>query len=211
MYIFNNFIASLLLLVPAWFANISEDYTKPNLQKTYKILFVGNSLSGTNDLPALFENKAKSKDIDVEVHSLISPAHSLEDHLLGNRIQLTIRNGHFDYVIIQQGPSPGSSGRDVLIKDGGKIQRMCKQAGSKMAYLMVWPSKKNYNRFDTVISSYTQTAKKNNAILIPAGQVWKDYIDATNDYSYYGSDGFNPSFKGSEVAAEVIFNTLFGK
>ena len=80
-----------------------------------------------------------------------------------------------------------------------------------MAYLMVWPSKKNYNRFDTVISSYTQAAKKNNAILIPAGQVWKDYIDATNDYGYYGSDGFNPSLKGSEVAAEVIFNTLFGK
>ncbi len=180
-------------------------------QKTYRVLFVGNSLSGSNDLPNIFEKTARSKGVDVEVHSLISPSYTLEDHLLGNRIQLTIRNGHFDYVVVQQGPSPGSSGRDVLIKDGLKIQRMCKSAGSKMAYFMVWPSKKNYRLFDTVISSYTQAAKKNNAILCPVGQVWKEYIDSTDDYGYYGDDGFNPSQKGSEVAAEVIFQSLFGQ
>jgi lysophospholipase L1-like esterase len=40
--------------------------------------------------------------------------------------------------------------------------------------------------------------------------VWKDYIDSKNDYSYYGDDGFHPSERGSEVAAKVIYNTLFG-
>lgn len=80
-----------------------------------------------------------------------------------------------------------------------------------MAYFMVWPSKKNYRLFDTVISSYTQAAKKNNAILCPVGQVWKEYIDSTDEYGYYGDDGFNPSLKGSEVAAEVIFQSLFGQ
>ncbi len=74
---------------------------------------------------------------------------------------------------------------------------------------MVWPSRMYYHTFDGVIKNYTAAAEANNAVLCPAGQVWKTHFDQTNDFSYYGADGFHPSLKGSQVAAKVIFESLF--
>jgi lysophospholipase L1-like esterase len=74
---------------------------------------------------------------------------------------------------------------------------------------MVWPSIAYYHTFDGVIANYTAGALANNAILIPVGTLWKKYIEATGDYSYYSSDGFHPSLAGSKFAAEIIVETLF--
>lgn len=179
-------------------------------QKVDKVLFVGNSLTYTNDLPALFARLGKSRGREIEVQSLTYPNYALEDHLADNKLQLLISNGKFDYVIVQQGPSSGTSGREMLIRDGQRIHKMCKKAGSRLAFYMVWPSKGNYRLFDSVIKSYTEAAEKADAILCPVGQVWKEYIDSKNDYSYYGPDDFHPSLQGSEVAAEVIYNSIYG-
>ena len=68
---------------------------------------------------------------------------------------------------------------------------------------MVWPSLKYYQTFDGVIKNHQDAASINNAILCPVGQVWKEYFDTTNSFDYYGPDGFHPSMKGSQVAADV--------
>ena len=36
----------------------------------------------------------------------------------------------------------------------------------------------------------------------------KSYFEQTEDYSYYGSDGFHPSLAGSESAARIIIQYL---
>ena len=76
---------------------------------------------------------------------------------------------------------------------------------------MVWPSLKYYHTFDGVIKNYTDAAAINNTILIPVGKVWKDYFDKSNNFQYYGPDGFHPSITGSEISAKVIVETLFHK
>lgn len=73
---------------------------------------------------------------------------------------------------------------------------------------MVWPSITYYHTFDSVITSYTDATSINNAILIAVGNNWKYYIDQTGDYSYYGSDNFHPSVKGSEKAALDIIQKI---
>lgn len=76
---------------------------------------------------------------------------------------------------------------------------------------MVWPSLAYYHTFDGVIKNYTDAALFNNSILLPVGLVWKKYIEATNSHEYYSSDRFHPSIKGSQVAAQIIFEHLFKK
>jgi lysophospholipase L1-like esterase len=73
---------------------------------------------------------------------------------------------------------------------------------------MVRPAFSNFENFDGVIKNYTDAALMTNAILCPVGKVWKEYFLRTKDYSYYGTDMFHPSQKGSEVAAEIIYKTL---
>ncbi len=177
--------------------------------QTTKILFVGNSLTYTNDLPSLVEQEAKSRGVKVRTLTLAYPNYAIIDHWNDGEVQKYIKSEKYDYVIVQQGPSSQNEGRRMLIEDGGKLSKLCDQSGAKLVYFMVWPSQSYYNTFDGVIKNHQDAAKENNAILCPVGVAWKAYLESTKDYSLYGSDGFHPSPKGSRLAAEVIVDTLF--
>ena len=173
-----------------------------------QLLFVGNSLTLTNDLPQLVKDRAEVLGIDVEVTTEANPGWGLEDHWNAGIIQGHINSGFYDYVIIQQGPSSQPYGRATLIGYGELMKELCDGVGAELAYFMVWPSLEYYYTFPGVILNYTDAAEMNNAILCPVGSHWKAYIENTDDYSYYGPDGFHPSQLGSEVSAQIIVTSL---
>jgi hypothetical protein len=173
------------------------------------LLFIGNSLTYTNDLPQLVANIALLKGSKIKTESLALPNYALIDHLTDGKLQTMIASKKYTYVIVQQGPSSQQEGREMLLEAAPKINDMCKNNGAQLAIYMVWPAYANYYNFDGVIKNYTEAATLTNSILCPAGAVWKEYIDRTKDLSYYGSDMFHPSLKGSQVAAEVIYKAIF--
>lgn len=178
-------------------------------ENTSRLLFVGNSLTYTNNLPNLVSVLAAENGRNVSVETLAFPNYALEDHWNDGKIQTMIASGKYNYVIVQQGPSSQNEGRLMLLDYGVKLSQKCSQYKIQLVFYMVWPSVTNYNSFDSVIQNYADAAKQANAILCPVGKKWKEYIDETKDYSYYGPDGFHPSLRGSEVAAEIIYNTLY--
>ena len=175
------------------------------------ILFIGNSLTYTNNLPKLVEKQAKFQGIKVKTKMVAYPNFAIEDHWKNGNVQNLITSKKYDYVIIQQGPSSQQNGREMLIEYGKKYSNLCQLNNAKLCYFMVWPSLSYYHTFDDVIKNYTDAAAINNTILLPVGQVWKTYFDSTNNFNYYGSDGFHPSLLGSEVAAKVIVEYLFSE
>ena len=184
-------------------------FVLPACGTDYRILFVGNSLTYSNDLPAMVEQTAGRRGIQVSSTMLAKPNYAIVDHWAEGQVQDLIRTGDYDYVIIQQGPSSQPDGYHMLVNGGQPYSQLTAAHGAKLAYFMVWPSLLYYHTFDGVIANYTAGAEANDALLLPVGQVWKDHFDATRDFSYYGDDGFHPSRKGSQVAAEVIVDTLF--
>ncbi|MDJ0647012.1 MAG: SGNH/GDSL hydrolase family protein [Flavobacteriaceae bacterium] len=188
----------------------STEFSYPQDSKDAQhIVFIGNSLTYTNDLPKLVRQEAKKKGIKVKSKLIAYPNYGLEDHWNDGKVQKLIKNNTYDFVIIQQGPSSQAYGRSSLLEYGKKLKELCDKYDSKLVYFMVWPSRQYDRTFEGVIKNYTDAAQKNDAILCPVGKVWKDYFDETNDFSYYSEDSFHPSLKGSKVAAEVIVKTLF--
>lgn len=177
-------------------------------QVDYNILFIGNSLTYSNNLPRLVGLHAATKGVIVNTEMVAKANYAIVDHWADGQVQRLIKSQEFDFVVIQQGPSSQQNGYDMLVNDGAQYAQLCEENSSKLAYFMVWPSIAYYYSFDGVIRNYTAGAHENNAILIPVGSIWKQYIDATGDYSYYGSDGFHPSSTGSQKAAEIIVETL---
>tara|TARA_E500000318_G_scaffold111329_2_gene129545 strand:+ start:1065 stop:1814 length:750 start_codon:yes stop_codon:yes gene_type:complete len=175
----------------------------------YHILFVGNSLTYTNNLPKLVEEEAERKGVLVKTKSISKPNYAIVDHWADGEVQELIRSKKYNYVILQQGPSSQMDGYDMLVNDAAVYADLCSANNTKLTYFMVWPARYNYHTFQGVITNYTAGAQANNAILCPVGAVWKDYFDATQDFSYYGPDDFHPSLKGSKVAAEIIVETIF--
>lgn len=206
----NKFLLILCLCIVAISDSYSQDEqgAKPTASEL-SILFVGNSLTYTNNLPKLVKKYAKKEGIHLTYKMVAFPNYSLEDHWNDGDIQKLIASTSFDFIILQQGPSSQPDGRDMLIDYGKKFDRIGQQNESKLCYFMVWPSLNNYHTFDGVIKNHTDAAAINNAMLVPVGEVWKTHFDSTKDFQYYGPDGFHPSLEGSKRAAKVIVNALF--
>ena len=179
-----------------------------NNSKINTILFVGNSLTYTNNLPSLVQKKAKYSGYNIKFEMVALPNYAISDHWRDEKIQKLISSKNFDIVIIQQGPSSQSKGKNILINYGEKYSTLCKENDAVLAYYMVWPSLRYYDTFDEVIKNHELAAKENDAILCPVGKVWKKYFDTTKKFDYYGEDSFHPSNKGSNIAAQVIFNSI---
>lgn len=195
----------------AWFLLLSCTLCsqQPDIDEAKtRILFVGNSLTYTNNLPQLVKNVAAKNNLRIHVEMLAYSNYALEDHWNDGQLQDLIATGNFDYVVVQQGPSSQADGKTMLLDYGERIKSLCDAHDTKLAFFMVWPAKVNYHTFSGVISNYTLAASQTNAILCPVGEVWKQYFDSTQDFSYYGPDDFHPSQVGSQRAAEIIFESL---
>lgn len=102
-----------------------------------RILFVGNSLTYTNDLPALVSAIGTSKGQLVENEVLAKPGHALEGHWQEGCLQTMIESGHFDFVVTQQGPSSQTDGATSLLEFGKRIRELCDAHDTKLAFFMV--------------------------------------------------------------------------
>lgn len=174
-----------------------------------RILFIGNSLTYTNNLPDIIAGIGRDSGVEIRTKMIAYPNYALEDHWNDGQIQVLIATGQYDFVVLQQGPSSQADGRAMLMDYGARIKTLCNQYNAKLAFYMVWPAMTNFHTFDGVIKNYSDAAAATNSLLCPVGQVWKNHFSATGDYSYYGPDEFHPSLKGSECAARVIFQALF--
>ncbi|MBO3697205.1 SGNH/GDSL hydrolase family protein [Roseivirga sp. E12] len=174
-----------------------------------KVLFIGNSLTYSNDLPGIVEELAKDLGEHIDSQCICLPNYGLEDHWNDGLIQGLISKNKFDYVIFQQGPSSQSYGRSSLIDYGGKISKLAIENDAKPAYFMVWPSVQYYQTFEGVIKNHTDASQLNKVLLVRGGEVWKHFHENFEKLSLYQPDQFHPSVTGSFLMALVHIKVLF--
>ncbi len=172
-----------------------------------RILFVGNSLTYSNDLPKLVRDLGNLNGKSVATEMLALPNYALEDHWNDGGLQQLICGSNFDFVVVQQGPSSQADGREMLFDYGQRIKELCLKKETELAFFMVWPAKTNYHMFNGVIKNYTDAAHETNSLLCAVGTEFKQHGDK-GDYWFYSADNFHPSQAGSQRAAEIIYSTL---
>lgn len=175
------------------------------------VLYVGNSLTYTNDLPQLVQEIGTVEKVKIKYKSLLFPNYSLEDHWKEGKVQQEIESGKYDFIVAQQGPSALPGSQVLLLEYTQKLADLCRKNKAKLALYMVWPSLTRSFDFDNVILSYTQAARKTASLLCPTGVAWQHVWQADPKMALYGNDGFHPSIKGSAVAAMVVYASLFQK
>ena len=177
-----------------------------------RLLFVGNSLTYTNDLPSLLKELGDQDSIKIVYKTFLLPNYALEDHFNGGKVQQEIDTGEYDFVIEQQGPSALPESQVLLLNGATLFANICKKnTKTKLALYMVWPSRSRSFDLDNVIYSYTQAAEKTGSLLCPAGLAWKYAWQMDAELPLYGFDNFHPSLTGSVLAALTIYATLRDK
>jgi hypothetical protein len=178
-------------------------------QPVTRILFIGNSLTYANDLPAMVCAMARSAGRSATCESVAKPDYGLEEHWNEQHARQVIARG-WDIVVLQQGPSALPESRRLLINYTRRFDAEIKKAGARTALFMVWPSRDRRGDFGGVSLSYAAAAKEVKGLLLPAGDAWRAAWAANAGLALYGPDGFHPSPTGTYLSALVIYEQIFG-
>lgn len=176
------------------------------------VLFIGNSLTYVNDLPATVQGLIRSGGEEMSFVSVAKPDFALIDHLDGGSDAVDeIKRGGWDYVVLQQGPSSLRESRDLLIQGTQRLNEHIQANGARPALYMVWPDKSRYSFFEDVRLSYKLAADTVRGIFFPAGEAWLAAWEENPQLALYGPDDFHPSSLGTFLAALVIYEGLTGR
>lgn len=206
------FALGLLSIVTGCGAGRAPSDATPARPGVRRVLFIGNSLTYTNDLPGTVAAMALTTGDTIQVQTVAAPNLALIDHVAGqtNAVEV-IKSGHWDYVVLQQGPTPLPLYRDTLILATKWLQPYIRDAGARSAQLMVWPSATKRASFDDVRRSTQLAAKAVGGLFLPAGEAWRAAWSAGPRIALYASDGFHPSELGTYLTALVVFEGITGK
>jgi len=179
-------------------------------RQALRVLFIGNSLTYTNDLPGIVKAFARADGQQaLESRIIAFPNYSLEDHWNSKDARKEISKGRWDYVVLQQGPSASKEGRALLLDYSRRFAEEIRKMGGKPALYSVWPPANRRQDFSGVSESYRQAAEAVDGIMFPVCDAWLNAWTVSPSIELYSLDGFHPSAAGSYLAGLVIYERLY--
>jgi hypothetical protein len=200
-------------------------------QQIKKVLFVGNSYTAVNDLPALLSNVAQSAGDSIIYESNCIGGYTLQLHSTNATTLQKINQGDFDFVVLQeqsQLPSfPISQVQSSVYPYAKTLDSLINLANSctETVFYMTWGRKNGdasncpnwppvctYSGMDSLLRlRYEDMANTNNAVVSPVGAVWRYIRDNNPNIELYNADESHPSLAGSYAAACTFYSILFRK
>lgn len=176
-----------------------------------KVLFIGNSHTYMNDMPALFAElmKETAKE-ETEAVMLAYSGRSLSWHRAEYfSIRYQLLYGGFDYCVIQQAAHPFPDVSETM-QAGKELTDLCLKCGVKPVLFMTW-AEKAYPEHQKIMSdTYRKLAEETGALLAPVGEVFEKVSFKYPEIELYYKDGEHASVLGDFLAASVITAVLSG-
>lgn len=178
----------------------------------HHILFIGNSLTYTNDLPGTVVELARSAGDTIRAASVALPNFAVIDHAMGlSNAVSAIQGKPWEMVILQQGPTTTAVNRDTLIIATKALDPYVKAAGGVTAQLMTWPQSVSPQLFPLVrATSQAAASSVPGGVFIPAGDAWRSALEENPGVALYGPDGYHPGPLGTYLAALVVYEKVTG-
>ncbi len=176
------------------------------------VLFIGNSLIFTNDLPAVFARVARAVGDTVAVHMVAGPNLAVVDHTDGATDALAqIHRNPWRFVMLQQGPTPAGVCRDTLVIAAMRFGPYVRAAGGRVALFLPWTRRDRPADLEGAAESGRAAAGAVGGLSIPVGLAWKLALEADPALPLYGPDGYHPAPAGTLLAALTIYDRMFSR
>jgi PKD repeat protein len=194
-----------------------------------KILFIGNSYVGTNNLPAMFYNLALSNGDTVIYDSNTPGGQTFLQHTTNATTLSKINAQNWDYVVLQeqsQMPSfPPSQVQSDTYPYAAQLNDLilANDSCTETVFFMTWGRKygdaSNCGFYPPVCTfegmqwrlrgSYVEMADDNEALVSPVGEAFKYSRMADSTINLYTPDNSHPSVAGTYLAACTFYATIF--
>ena len=113
----------------------------PTAAAPIRVLFVGNSLTFSNDLPGTFAELAQSGDHEVEVEMLAQGGWTLADHAQSSATLEEIRQGDWDFVVLQEQsklPAIPDLRKEQMYQAVRFLDEQIRESGAEAILFMTW-------------------------------------------------------------------------
>ncbi len=185
-----------------------HDPFEPLPSEGLNILFIGNSLTYSNDLPGMLERMLNLVDFKIgHFESRTLPNFGLPDHWANPDTRAQMRRQGWHLAVLQQGPS-ATEGRPYLLDFTPMFANELALVDCKTALYMVWPARQRFFDFAGVSDSYQTAARLINGSLFPAGEAWLEAWTYDASIQLYSEDNFHPSVYGTYLAALTMFEQI---
>ncbi|MEO6213433.1 MAG: SGNH/GDSL hydrolase family protein [Vicinamibacterales bacterium] len=204
-----------LLLLTVWSMNPPAMIARG--QPAARVLFIGNSLTAANNLPAMIEAVAAQAGLKgrITCRAVALPNFGLQEHWeQGDRGEAlrALRNGPpWTHVVLQQGPTSQLDSRLVLREFARRFAFEAKSRGATVVLYSPWTSRNRLAFMDAVLESHRLAAADVGGMLVPVGEGWRAAWRQDPSLPLYGPDDFHPSPIGSYLAALMFFERLSGR
>jgi PKD repeat protein len=195
-------------------------------QDSISVLFIGNSYTYANDLPATTKSLAFSLGKTITFQTKANGGYTFQNHVNDPATYAALHAKPWDVVVLQgqsQEPSfPYSQVNSGTIPFAQRLSDSVYANNScgNVMYFMTWgretgdPQWDSINTFDKMNARLYQTYMRiadssNSAMVSPVGAVWKYVRDNFPAISLYVGDGSHPSEAGTYLAACTFFTSLF--
>lgn len=172
-----------------------------------RVLFIGNSLTASTDVPGRLAKLARAMGREVVVDAVTANDFSLEDHWNDGRAAARLA-GKWDFVVLQQGPSSRPESRALLIEYARRFAAPIRAAGARPVVFMAWPAANRLQDFPEAIRSHRLAAEALDAVLAPVGEAWLRALSADRRLRLY-ADGLHATAIGGDLAVLVLWFALF--
>lgn len=215
----------LLLACLPLFAQGSEN-------DSLKILWIGNSYTYYNNLPAMVTKLAAEQGVKLSPTRFLKGGAHLAGHYKNEKLIEALKKGGWDYIVMQEHSSaPAQSTRDVIAETYyyAHLLDSIAMKGSPKAHVifyMTWghkngnmqnhkhpdpayPLDETYEDFQTRLkTTYLELTYENHAWCSPVGMAWQQVRQKHPEIELYTKDCSHPSKEGSYLAAHCFLSTI---
>lgn len=183
----------------------------PGATPVLRVLFIGNSLTYTNDLPGMLSRVARAAGDSILTAQVAGPNLALIDHLAGATDALgVIDRGGWTHVVLQQGPTTIGVCRDTLVLAATRFAAHIRAGGARTALFMPWGALDGRSPLEASRGSWLAAARATDGLLLPVGDAFDLARRDDPRLPLYGPDGYHPAPAGTLLAALTIYERLTG-
>ncbi len=172
-----------------------------------RLLFIGNSHTYCNSMPAMVAELAREDRYDCEVAMLAHGGWYLSQHLKEPETRFNIQYGNYDYVILQEYAHPFGPEED-LADAVFDLDELIHGAGARTVLYMPWSRKEKPEEQKELTEAHEKIDREADVLLVPVGKEWWKYQEENPSAELYGPDGAHASEYGSWFAAKHIWHVI---
>jgi hypothetical protein len=188
-----------------------------------RVLFIGNSFTAINDVPALTARLAASArpPIAMETEFVGEGGATLQRHWEAGRALEAIRRGGWRFVVLQDQGALGhydDGSAPPRVADPARFHEYARRfdaeirkAGGRTVLLMTWARLDAPETQAVLARAYEDIGAELKAAVIPAGIAWHLALAERPAMRLHHSDRSHPAAAGSYLAACAIYAALSGR